>query len=116
LGFPAISASGTATARSVAPTTLATRMRRMGYPSAASAGAIGGGRVTVAQYTCGSGAINDGSGFMLVERFVESDPSVVAGKRAFCGMCNSTAAPTNVEPTTLTYAIGICKLSTDPTQ
>ncbi len=114
-GITAFTASGTATARTVATTNLANRMRRLGYPSAATAGAFGGARIAVAQFSAGSGTI-DGSGFFLIERFIESDPAVVAGRRAFAGVTSATGAPTNVEPNTLTNAIGICQLSTDATQ
>ena len=114
-GITAPSASGTATGRNVATTNLATRMRRIGYPSTTTAGNIGGLRINVAQFTCGSGT-SDGSGFMLIERWVESDPAVVAGRRAFAGVSSSTATPTNVEPSTLTNSIGIGQLSTDATQ
>lgn len=114
-GITAPSASGTATARTVATTNLANRMRRIGYPSAATAGSLAGARIAAAQFSCGSGS-NDGSGFMLIYRFVESDPAAVSGRRAFGGMSSATAAPTNVEPNTLTNTIGIGQLSTDATQ
>lgn len=114
-GITAFTASGTATARNVATNSLATRMRRIGYPSAAGAGSFAGAYIGVAQFSCGSGA-NDGTGFFLVERWVESDPAPVAGRRAFSGMTSSTGAPTNVQPSTLTNAIGIGQLSTDATQ
>jgi hypothetical protein len=114
-GLTAPSAIGTATSRTVATTSLATRMRRLGYPSTATAGTFSGARIAAAQFTCGSGTAN-GSGFMLVERWVESDPAVVAGKRSFAGVSSNTAAPTNVEPSTLTNIIGIAQLSTDATQ
>lgn len=114
-GITALTANGTATSRTVAITTLATRMRRIGYPSSATAGTFAGVRLAAAQFTCGSGT-NDGSGFMLIERWVESDPAVVAGRRAFHGMTNLTTAMTNVEISTLTYKVGICQLSTDATQ
>lgn len=115
-GVTALTAQGTATLRTVAVTSLATRMRRIGYPSSATAGTFAGARLAVAQFSCGSGVANDGSGFMIIERWVESDPAAVSGKRAFHGMTNSTAAMTNVEVTTLTQKIGICQLSTDATQ
>jgi hypothetical protein len=115
LGIAAPTASGTATARSVAVTNKATRLRRLGYPSAATAGSIGGARVAAAQFSCGSG-VDDGSGFMSVFRWVESDPAPVAGRREFIGMATATTAPTNVEPSALTNAIGVGQISTDATQ
>lgn len=115
-GITALTTLGTATARTVTTTNLATRMRRIGYPSSTTAGTFAGVRLPVLQFTCGSGT-SDGSGFMLVERWVESDPAVVSGRRAFHGMSNvTTATPSNVEPNTLTYCVGVCQLSTDATQ
>lgn len=116
-GLAALSLSGTATSRNVAITNLATRMRRIGYPSSSTAGTFSGLRMGVVQFSCGSGASpDDGSGFFLVERFVEADPAVVSGRREFFGMNISTSAPTNVEPNTLTNVVGVCQLSTDATQ
>jgi hypothetical protein len=115
-GLTALTAQGTATARTVATTSRATRMRRLGYPtSAATAGLFIGARLPVAQYSCGSGS-DDGSGFFMVERWVESDPAPVSGRRVFTGMTASTAALTNVEYNTLTNVVGVIQLSTDATQ
>lgn len=114
-GIAGLTAIGTATTRSVATTNLATRMRRLGYPSSTTAGTFGGARLTTAQFSAGSG-VNDGSGFYMVERWVESDGATVSGRRSFHGMTSSTSAPTNVEPSTLTNSIGVAQLSTDATQ
>lgn len=114
-GITALTAQGTATARNVATTSLATRMRRLGYPSSATAGTFAGARLAVAQFSCGSGS-PDGSGFFLVERWVESDPAPVSGRRAFHGMTSTTGAFTNVEVDTLLNHVGIMQLSTDSTQ
>lgn len=114
-GITAPTVVGTATARTVAVTNLATRMRRLGYVSAATAGSLAEARIAAAQFSCGSGS-NDGSGFFFVIRWVPSDAATVAGERNFVGLMNSTAAATNVEPNTLTNAIGVAQLSTDATQ
>ena len=114
-GITAPTASGTATARNVATTNLANRMRRIGYPSSTTAGTFAGARIAAAQFTAGSGS-SDGSGFMMIERWVESDPAGVSGRREFIGMSSSTSAPSNVEPNTLTNTIGVGQLSTDATQ
>ncbi|MEP7204647.1 MAG: hypothetical protein ABI716_00440 [Candidatus Saccharibacteria bacterium] len=114
-GITALTANGTATTRTIATTTLATRMRRIGYPSTAIAGTFAGARLAQAQFSCGSGS-PDGSGFMVIERWVESDPAVVSGRRAFHGMTATTGAFTNVEVNTLLNNVGICQLSTDATQ
>lgn len=115
-GITALTAQGTATSRTVAATRLATRMRRLGYPtSAATAGLFIGARMPVAQFSAGSGS-QDGSGFFMVERWVEADPAPVSGRRVFTGMTASTAALTNVEYNTLLNVVGVIQLSTDATQ
>jgi hypothetical protein len=114
-GIPALTGQGTATMRTVTTTNLANRMRRIGYPSTATAGTFAGARLAQAMFSPGSGTA-DGSGFTLIERWVESDAAVVSGRRAFHGMTSNTGAFTNVEVNTLTNLIGVCQLSTDATQ
>lgn len=114
-GVAALSTQGTATARTVAVTNLGTRMRRMGYVSAATAGDLTEARSPAAQFSCGSGG-NDGSGFFLVIRWMQSTAGAVAGERNFVGILNSTAAATNVDPSTLINCIGVAQLATDATQ
>ena len=102
--YTAPTASGTATARNVATTNMFTRMRRLGYVSSATAGNLAGPRVAAAQVTVGG--VTAG-GFFKVIRFGISDAATVSGARMFVGMSSSTSAPTNVEPSTLTNAIGV---------
>lgn len=110
-GFTAAFATlGTATARSVAATDFFTRLRRFGYVSASTAAAFCGHYATVAQWTIGTGA--GLGGFHYVCRFVPSDPAAVSGARMFLGLRNAVAAPTNVEPNTLTNCVGVAQLST----
>lgn len=113
-GLPNFTTTGTATSRSVTTANLFTRTKRLGYVSAATAYAVSGHRVTVAQYTTGNGA--GLGGFFYACRFGFSDASNVTGARAFVGMSSTTAAPSNVEPTILNNSIGIAQLSTDATQ
>lgn len=113
-GFPAPAALGTATARAVATTNLMSRTKRLGYVSSATAGNFAGHYQTVAQYTVGNGA--GLGGFFYSCRFAFSDAAAVAGVRAFVGLSSSVAAPTNVEPNTLTNSVGLAQLSTDTTQ
>lgn len=80
-------------------------MKRLGYVSAATAGALTGHYQAAAQHTIGDGA-GEG-GFHLICRFGCSDPATVAGARQFAGMSSNVAAPTNVEPSSLTNSIGI---------
>lgn len=113
-GITAPTALGTATARAVATTNLFTRTRRLGYVSAATAAAFAGHYITAAQFTTGDGA--GLGGFFYSCRFGFSDAATVAGARAFVGMSSTVAAPTNVQPNTLTNSIGVAQLSTDSTQ
>jgi hypothetical protein len=114
-GFTAPTVVGVATTRSVATTNGATRMRRLGYVSAATVGAIAEARVAVAQFSGGSG-VDDGSGFFYLTRFVPSNAADVSGERFFIGLRNLTSAGTNLEPNTFTQTIGLAQLSTDSTQ
>lgn len=110
IGINALTATGTATARTVATTNFATRMLRLGYVSVATAAGLCGVREAQNKYTTGAG---DGlGGFFYRLRFVPSNAAAVAGERMFAGLWSNTAAPTNVEPTTLTNCAGICQLST----
>lgn len=102
--YTAPTATGTATTRAVTTANLFARMRRLGYVSAATAGSLTGARVTVAQITAGGA---QGAGFFKVIRFGVSDAVVVSGARMFVGVSASVAAPTNVEPSTLTNVIGV---------
>lgn len=104
-GFSAPTITGfTATGRNVATTNLFTRLRRLGFVTAATAGAVGQW-LNSYQYTVGSPSTLLG-GFTYVLRFGISDAAAVAGARMFMGV-RSSATPTNVEPSTLTNCIGI---------
>lgn len=109
-GMAALTATGTATSRTVATTNILQRMTRLGYVSAATAGALAGAREAVAKYTTGAGS--GMGGFFARYRFAISDAAAVAGARAFVGLSATTGAPTNVEPSTLLNALGVCRLST----
>jgi len=104
-GYTAPTVLGTATARTIATTNLFTRMRRLGYVSSATAGNLAGPYLAVAQVTIGDGSGN--GGFYKLCRFGCSDAATVAGARQFVGVSSTTAAPTNVEPSTLTNCIGV---------
>lgn len=105
LGYTASTALGTVTARNVVVSNMFTRMRRIGYVSAATAGSITGARVSVAQITTGDGSLG---GFTKIIRFGVSDPAApVAAARMFVGISSNAAAPTNVEPDTWLNSIGV---------
>ena len=109
-GMAALTATGTATARTVATTNLLSRMTRLGHVSAATAGSLAGAREAVAKFTTGAGP--GLGGFFARYRFGVSDPAVVAGARMFIGLDAATAAPTNVEPSTKVNCIGVAQIST----
>ena len=102
----------TATARNVATTNMFTRMRRLGYVTAATAGAVGHWRVAVYQYTTGDGA--GLGGFNYIVRFGVSDAALVADARMFVGL-RASATPANAEPSTLTNCIGVGHGAADTT-
>lgn len=112
-GFGAMTVVGTATARTVATTNLLTRMRRLGYVSAAAAPSQASVR-SATQFTAGTGVAIQGGGFFVSFRFAAVDPAAVAGARMFVGMENALA--TNVEMNARTNVFGIAQLSTDTTQ
>lgn len=115
-GFANPTVVGTVTIRNVAATNLLTRMRRVAYVSAATAAAVAGHYSVAAgtQYTTGNGS--GLGGFFYSCRFAITDVAAVAGARFFAGLTSSIAAPTNVEPSTLTNSFGVAQLSTDSTQ
>ena len=108
-GMAALAATGTATARSVSTTNLLTRMTRLGYVSAATAGALAGGREAVAKFTTGAGP--GLGGFFARYRFGISDPATVAGARMFIGLDALTAAPTNIDPSTKVNCLGVGQIA-----
>ena len=103
LGIAALTAQGTVTARSVTTTNLLTRTKRLAVVSNTNAGSLAGYRLGVAQYTVGNGS--GAGGFMFVIRFGVADAQTAT--RMFVGLRNSTATPTNIEPSTITNGIGV---------
>lgn len=107
-GYTAPTAVGTVTARNIATTNVLTRMRRLGYVSAATAGSLASTRVAVAQITTGTTVSGVAvGGFFKIIRFGIADPATVANARMFVGISSNTGAATNVEPSTLTNSIGV---------
>lgn len=109
-GMPALSTGGTATSRAVATTNALTRAKRIGYVSSATAGSYGGVYQAAAQFTLGNGLVG---GFFMSCRFGVSDDTLQTAARTFVGMSSSVAAPTNVDPATLTNSIGIGHTASD---
>lgn len=105
LAQAAYSAVGTATSRTPSGTGLIGRAARVGWVSASTAGSFASIRSSSTLITIGDGA--GLGGFKRVIRFACTDAATVSGARQFVGLRNSIAAPTNVEPNTLTNVIGI---------
>ena len=108
-GMSALAATGAATTRVVATTNLLTRMTRLGYVSAATAGALAGVRESIAKFTTGAGP--GLGGFFARYRFGISDAATVAGARMFIGLDASTAAPTNIDPSTKVNCVGVGQIA-----
>lgn len=109
-GMAALTASGTATARTIGVANLLSRMTRLGYVSAATAASLTGAREAVAKYTTGAGP--GLGGFFARYRFGVSDAATVAGARMFVGLDALTAAPTNIDPSTKVNCIGVGQIGT----
>lgn len=106
---PAATATGTAAAAVWNPANQGEKLWRVRYPTTATAGNIAGVRAA-ANFLAGA------VGYVFRSAFVINEPAPVAGARAFVGLTNNIAAPTNVEPSTIVNAIGVARLSTNNTQ
>jgi hypothetical protein len=108
IGIATPTATGTATAANVATTNLYYMMKRLEYlVTTASATAVAGSRISVAQFCLGAGS--QIGGFHYISRFgPATGPSTTAGTlRMFNGMWATTTAPTDVNPSTLLNIIGV---------
>lgn len=105
IGIPAAS-QGIATARNVGAGSYFSRIRRIGYRTSTTAGTLAGLRATAAQYATGDGA--GLGGFHLVIRFGLAE--VVSDMRAFVGVDNETAVPTNTDPAALGNFVGMARI------
>ena len=104
LGLTAPTASGTATARTVAATTILSRLRRLGYVTAATAGTSCGQSWTVRQWTFGTGS--GLGGFYMIYRFAISDASytLTGNKWTWVGMTTQSGPLTGLPAT---YCFGM---------
>ena len=91
--------------QTIAATSMFTRAARTGVNSQASLGTLGAIRNLANFYALGSATSPAYGGFYMTSRF--GYYSHAANKRSFAGMTSSVAAPTNVEPSTLTNCIGV---------
>lgn len=103
----ATAATGTATAANVATTNLHGYMKRHEWlVTAAATTAVVGVRTTALQHGIGGPSAGLG-GFHVIWRWAPATGVANANHRAFAGMRNSTAAPTDVDPSTLTNICGM---------
>ena len=101
----ALSATGTATAANYAQTNRYTQMKKVEYlVTVAATTAVAGFREGTNLYMRGSNA-GDG-GFHYICRFGPATGVATTTNRCFVGMSTTTAAPTDVEPSTLLNMIG----------
>lgn len=106
-GAAALTATGTATAANVATTNRHTRQKRLDYlVTTAAATAVAGFRYAAAQWTIGAATAGDG-GFRMIFRWAPATGVTTATNRCFVGMADTTAAPTDVEPSTITNIVGV---------
>lgn len=101
IGNAALTATGTATAAAYAVTSLHTRSRRVDYlVTTAATTAVAGYRLSTATFRMLEG-------FHHVARVCPATGATVGTRRFFCGMANATAAPTDVQPSSLLNILGV---------
>lgn len=101
IGGPALTATGTATSAPWATTSLHTLVQRVDYlVTTAATTAVAGFRVASATWRG-----TDGYHFMF--RAAPATGNTNGTKRCFIGLQSSTAAPTDVQPSSLTNIVGV---------
>jgi len=101
-----LTATGTATAANVAVTNIHTMMRRLDYlVTTAATTAVAGFRYAAAQFAIWHASSDLLWGFHMVCRWWPATGVATTTNRAFVGMRNSTAAPTDVEPSSVTNIV-----------
>lgn len=111
LGQVAPTATGTATARTVAVTNSFTWQRRIGFVSAGGAGQTSGLRSAVLQFGLGNAA--GVGGFFFQTRFGISDAALVANARSAIGLTATTTAFANADPSTFLNFLGMAHDAAD---
>jgi hypothetical protein len=102
-----VTATGTAQTTNVATTNFVTYMRRREWAvTTAATTAVAGIRGNAQQFGLGGTAAGLG-GFFFIWRWGVGRGGTISTHRGFAGMRASTAAPTNVEPSSLTNMIGM---------
>jgi hypothetical protein len=107
-GSAALTVTGTATAVTVATTNIYTMMRKLEHlVTVAATTAVAGFRSGVTQHRIGTPSAGIPGGFFFVCRWGPATGVATTTNRAFVGMGNSTAAPTDVEPSSITNIVGM---------
>jgi hypothetical protein len=102
VGCAALTATGTATAANYATTSLHTRSTRVDYlVTTAATTAVSGYRAATADMK-----YRGVDGYHHIFRVAPATGGTVATRRFFCGMSTSTAAPTDVQPSSQTNIAG----------
>ena len=107
------SSTGTATARTVATSSFARSVKRIGYVSSATAGSSTGTRYGTLQFWLGNAS--GLGGFFYVVRFAMSSASNVVTQRSFVGLAGITTVLTNQDPSLNTNILGFGVDSGDST-
>ena len=100
-GAAALTATGTATTKSYATTSLHTRSTGVDYLVTTAA------TTAVAGYRAATNIYRVTDGFQMMFRVAPATGGTVATGRFFCGMSTATTAPTDVNPGTLTNVCGV---------
>lgn len=101
----ALTGIGTAAAANWASSSFLASLRRLSYPSSATAGTSGGVKSNVLNYWRGNAA--GLGGFFFCARF--GFPTIPATSRWFVGMYGSTTNPANGDPSALLNLVGVGK-------
>lgn len=104
-----LTATGTAAVASWASTSLHTKLPRSNYQvTVAATTAVAGWRYASVRFTIGNNNSTDGAGgFHYVCMWGPSTGVSTTTNRAFVGMANTTGAPTDVEPSSITNIVGM---------
>lgn len=105
-----VAATGTATAKTNASTNIHTQTSGVDFlATTAATNAVAGYRLASAAAALGvwRGNAAGFGGFTHIVRFSPATGASVATARCFVGLTNSTAAPTDVDPSTLTNMVGV---------
>lgn len=99
--------TGTATARSLATTNMFTSLPRVGYVGSSNVtGSVSGFRTNQQWWR---GSVANAGGFFYSCTFALTNAAAQASGRAFVGLYSSTAGSSNVEPSSMTNMIGMCR-------